>query len=283
LPGILKTPEAKPLLQPQRHNYLNCTSKKETMKKIIIACILLTGFTAATTAQQQFLTKAEIEFEVKTNIKKTIGNSSWAEQFKDILPQFKTAYWKYSFSNNKSVYRFDRWADGPKVPEWMRRDDEQNIYYFDYALAKMVQQKSIVGSNFMVDDSIPKIKWRITNESREIAGFNCRKAIGVIQDSVYVFAFYSDEIVIPGGPCTITGLPGMILGLTIPRMYMSFIATKVAVNGVKEEEIKPAPSKKYSNRKELKTLVTERAKEWSSDGDEDSKSWANQFIWSALL
>lgn len=253
------------------------------MKKIIIASLFLGAITTAVNAQVQFLTKADIEFEVKTNIKKTIGNSSWAEQFKDILPQFKTAYWKFSFSNNKSIYRFDRWADGPKVPEWMRRDDEQNIYYVDYGQSKMLQQKMIVGSNFMVEDSIPAIQWRITNESREIAGFNCRKAVGVIMDSVYVFAFYTDEIMIPGGPCTVTGLPGMILGLTIPRLYTSFIATKVAVNGVKEEEIKPVTAKKFSTRVDLKKLITERAKEWSSDGEEDSKNWANQFIWAALL
>jgi len=253
------------------------------MKKIIIASLFITAITTAVKAQVQFLTKADIEFEVKTNIKKTIGNSSWAEQFKDILPQFKTAYWKFTFSNNKSIYRFDRWADGPKVPEWMRRDDEQNIYYVDYGQSKLLQQKMIVGSNFMVEDSIPAIQWRITNESREIAGFNCRKAVGVIMDSVYVFAFYTDEIMIPGGPCTVTGLPGMILGLTIPRLYTSFIATKVAVNGVKEDEIKAVTAKKFSTRVDLKKLITERAKEWSSDGEEDSKNWANQFIWAALL
>lgn len=253
------------------------------MKNIIITAFLITAFTATTNAQQQFLTRAEIEFEVKTNVKKKIGNSSWAEQFKDILPQFKVAYFKYIFNDNKSIYRFDRWADGPKVPEWMRRDDEQDIYYFDYATGKLVQQKAIIGSNFLIEDSIPKINWRITNESREIAGFNCRKAVGIIQDSVYVFAFYTDEIVIPGGPCSISGLPGMILGLTVPRMYTSFIATKVIVNGVKEDEIKPVASKKYNTRNDMKKIVVERAKEWSSDGEEDSKNWANQFIWAALL
>jgi hypothetical protein len=75
----------------------------------------------------------------------------------------------------------------------------------------------------------------------------------------------------------------MILGMTIPRMYTSFIATKVKFSGVNEEELKPIPSKKYSNRTALRTLITERAKEWSNDEDEDSKAWRNQFVWSALL
>jgi GLPGLI family protein len=252
------------------------------MKKLItimVACSVLNG----AAAQQVFIEKASIEFEVKTNVKKTIGNGRWAEMLKENMPQFKTGYYKFNFSDNKSIYKFDRWAEGPKVPEWMRRDDEMNVYFFDYATEKMVQQKAIVGSEFMVSDSIPKIKWRITNESREIAGFNCRKAVGVILDSVYVFAFYTDEIVIPGGPCSINGLPGMILGMTIPRLYTSFMATKISLTGVNETEIKPVAAKKFSTRTELKNLLTERAKEWNTDDDEDSKNWRNQFIWAALL
>lgn len=252
------------------------------MKKLFIILSFIIP-AVSKTAAQQFIDKATVEFEVKTNVKKTMGNSSWAEMLKENMPQFKTSYFNYTFSKNKSIYKFDRWADGPKVPEWMRRDDEQNVYYFDYDAGKIFQQKMIIGSSFMVEDSIPKINWRITNESREIAGFNCRKAVGVILDSVYVFAFYTDEIMIPGGPCSISGLPGMILGMTIPRLYVSYIATKVKVNGVNESEIVPVAAKKYSNRAALKTLMTERAKEWNSEDNEDAKNWVNQFIWGALL
>lgn len=232
---------------------------------------------------QLFIEKATIEFEVKTNVKKTIGGGMWAEMMKENMPQFKTGYYKYTFSGSKSLYKFDRWDEKGKVPEFMRRDDEQSTYFFDHANNKLYQQKSIVGSEFLVQDSLPKINWRLTNESRLIAGFNCRKAVGIIQDSVYVFAFYTEEIVIPGGPCTINGLPGMILGLTIPRMYTSYIATKVQVTGVDETILQPFAAKKYSTRLALKTMISERAKEWSSDEDEDSKAWKNQFIWNALL
>lgn len=253
------------------------------MKKITINIILF--FTVAfVNAQQQFIDKANIEYEVKTNVKKSMGESPWMEMLKENMPQFKTGYYKFTFSNNKSIYKFDRWADGPKVPEFLRRDDESNIWYLDHEANKIFQQKAVIGSNFMLEDSIPKIKWRLTNENREIAGFNCRKAIGVIMDSVYVFAFYTDEIMIPGGPCTLNGLPGMILGVTIPRLYTSFIATKVMVNGVKEDEIKPAPAKKYSTRTEMKKLIADRMSEWGGNNDdENAKHWLNQFVWSSML
>jgi GLPGLI family protein len=280
LPGILKIRRAK------NRSCFSIKNKNEliknNMKKANSILLLLTiiGFHAKA---QLFIDKAVIEFEVKTNVKKTMGTGQWADMLKENMPQFKTAYYQYSFSGNKSIYKFNRWDEGPKVPEFMRRDDEQQIYFFDYNTNKTFQQKAIVGSNFFLEDSISKIDWRLTNESRVIAGFNCRKAIGKIMDSVYVFAFYTDEILIPGGPCTINGLPGMILGVTIPRMYVSFIATKLTISNVIEAEIKPVTAKKFSSKDALKTLITERSKEWSNDDDEDSKAWRNQFIWKALL
>ena len=233
-------------------------------------------------AQQLFINKAVVEYEVKVNIKKTMGNNSWEEMLKENMPQFKTGYYRYTFADNKSVYKFDHWDD-KKVPEWMRKSDEENVWYFDHTNNKFNMQKNVFGSNFNVEDSIPVIEWRLTNENRVIAGFNCRKAVGKIMDSVYVFAFYSDEITIPGGPCSISGLPGMILGLTIPRMYASWIATKVMVNDVNVSVIKPVTAKKYYTNKTLKATIKDRTKEWVSEDDPDSQKWIDQLYWGTLL
>jgi GLPGLI family protein len=252
------------------------------MRRIIILSAIL--FTVIISKAQQFIDKAVIEYEVKTNVKKTMGNSSWAEMLKDQMPQFKTGYFTYTFADNKSIYKFDRWDEKAKVPEFLRKSDEENVWYFNFNTGRYNMQKDVVGSKFNVDDSIPVINWKLTNENREIAGFNCRKAVGKIMDSVYVFAFYTDEITIPGGPCSVNGLPGMILGLTIPRMYVSFIATKVSLAGVNNAAIKPVEVKKYYTYTSLKSTVKERIKEWvSEDDDEDGKMWMNQFMWNIFL
>lgn len=252
------------------------------MKKLIT--ILLLVYTTTPVNAQQFIDKAVIEYEVKTNVKKTMGNDSWAEMLKDQMPQFKTAYYNLTFADNKSVFKFNRWAEGQKVPEFLRRNDEENSWYVDYTTNKFIMEKEVYGSKFNVSDTIPVIDWKLTNENREIAGFNCRKAVGKIMDSVYVFAFYTDEIIIPAGPCTINGLPGAVLGLTIPRMYTSYIATKVSL-GADENLIKPVTAKKYYTNTTLKTTIKERIKEWISDDDDDeeNKMWRNQFMWNIFL
>ncbi len=252
--------------------------------KVPIAILVFTALLMKQADAQNFISKASIEFEVKTNIKKTMGNDSWDEIIKAQMPDFKTGYFKFTFADNKSIYKFDRWDDATKkIPEWFRGADEENTWYFDHSAAKFNMQKNVYGSKLNVSDSLPPIQWKLSNENRVIAGFNCRKAVGVILDSVYVFAFFTEEIMIPGGPCSINGLPGMILGLTIPRLYTSFIATKIMLNDVDLAAIKPTTAKKYFTNTSLRADLLERSKDWGSDDDPDRNKWRDQFRWNALL
>lgn len=251
--------------------------------KAKIFLILPVLFCSVLLHAQQFIDKAVIEYEVKTNVKKTYPDDIWGEMMKDNLPTFKTGYFTFSFADNKSVYKFSHWEPNSKIPPYMLKGDEENSWYFDFTNNKFSMQKVVYDNKFNVEDSIPVIEWRLTNENRVIAGFNCRKAVGKIMDSVYVFAFYTDEIAISGGPCSVNGLPGMILGLTIPRMYTSYIATKVSLSGVDATAIKPVTVKKFYSSTSLKSTIKERIKDWFNSDDESSKVWMNMFLWNLYL
>ncbi|CAN5167524.1 GLPGLI family protein [soil metagenome] len=254
--------------------------------KYIITCFSILLLNIGNLSAQQFISKGTIEFEVITNVKKTMGNDPFWEQLKDQIPTFKTAYYTYTFSDNKSIYKFDRYDEKKaKVPEFLRSGEEQLEWYNDFNTGQNIVQKAKWGSVFNVKDSIQHIQWKISNESRVIAGFNCRKAVGKILDSVYVFAFYTDEITVSGGPCSINGLPGMVLGVTIPRMYVSMLATKLSVNSVDVNSIKPTSVKKYYTNKELKSLLAQRIKDDTAnqEDNEDRRNWINQMLWGILL
>lgn len=258
--------------------------KQNSYMKTILFFITVLFFTITTSAQQ-FVNKAVIEYEVSTNLKKTMSNDSWDEMMKDNLSDLKISYFNYTFADNKSIFKFDRWSPKTRIPKYLKDADEENSWYFDFNTGMMNMKKQIVGTNFVIIDSIPKIEWKITNENREIAGYNCRKAVGKIMDDVYVFAFYTDDITISGGPCSVNGLPGMILGLTIPRLYTSYIATKVDVTFTNAAEIKTITDKKTYDFAGLKSLIEERTKEWFSYGDnkEENERQKNMFLWSAFL
>ncbi len=101
------------------------------MKGLIIFFSVTFNCISAITAQT-FIKKANIEFEVKTNIKKTMGESMWAEMIKDNLPNFKTAYYEYTFSDNKSIYKFTHLDEKTKLPDFMKKEDESNEWYMDF-------------------------------------------------------------------------------------------------------------------------------------------------------
>jgi GLPGLI family protein len=252
--------------------------------KISIFAALLFLFAGA--HAQIFISKAQIEYEVKSDIKKTMSDDSWTAMLKDKLPRFKTGYFTLTFDKGKSIYQFDRWG-APKLPDFMLEGEDEEKYFFNYGAGTFDKQKNVEGSIVNIEDSIPRLKWKLVNENREIAGFNCRKAYAVMLDSVYVFAFYTEEIILPGGPASFHGLPGTIMGITIPRLYTSWIATKVTVNGVDVNSIKPLSAKKSLTNSELKSLVMERAKDFYIPDDPDEKKEAEQrkvrFIWEALL
>jgi GLPGLI family protein len=261
------------------------------MKKIFLAIIY---FCASQYLHAQgFLTKGEITYEsrvaqfklMKENEDEGVDNT-WLEEMKKQLPEFKTSYYKLTFANNKGIYKFDKWeAKSEKIPEWWRQTDEEKQYYFDFNTDKYAARKSVQGSIYIINDSLPNIQWRLTNETREIAGFTCKKAIGRVLDSIYVFAFYTDDIVFSGGPNGICGLPGAIMGLTIPRLYVSYIATGVSVNNINETAIANITNKKPYTQKTMIAEIDANTKDWFSWGDDKEKNRKERerFLWNLLL
>lgn len=84
-----------------------------------------------------------------------------------------------------------------------------------------------IDQKYTITDSSNNITWRFTDEYRDIAGFECRRVNGATPDSLYIVAFYTDQIPVSAGPALTSGLPGMILGLAIPEMHIQYWATKV--------------------------------------------------------
>lgn len=138
--------------------------------------------------------------------------------------------------------------------------------YNDYRTGKTITQKPVFEETFLMEDSLLNIRWKLTADTRTIAGYDCRKAIGFIDDTLAVFAFYTDEILVNGGPEGIHGLPGMILGVGVPRLHATWFATKVEVNGVSASNLAPATKGKKVDRKKMIAGLDDVLKNWGKYG-----------------
>jgi len=220
-------------------------------------------------AQARFFPSVKIEFEKTTSVrqlmKELAEGDSWFEQNKERYPVSMVNYYDFTGDTSRSLYQPGK--DVPVDPRmWYRPVGDKNIVYTDFKRGVSISQKPVFEETFLVEDSLLKIKWKLTSDTRTIAGYDCRKAVGVLNDSIAIFAFYTDELMVNGGPEGIQGLPGMILGMGIPRLHATWFATKVEVFDIKMNKVAAATKGKKVNRQTMLSSLDRIAKDWGSYG-----------------
>ncbi|HZH36928.1 MAG TPA: GLPGLI family protein [Flavisolibacter sp.] len=235
------------------------------MKKLMVFLAVILGSHAG--AQTNFHSTVKVDFEKVVYSKQLYMElyQEWYDQFKQMIPVQVVNYYEFVGDTTKSLYRETKEAVlSPR--SWYQSLADKNVVYNDYRNKRTITQKPVFEETFLLEDSLLKIKWKLTPDTRTIAGFDCRKAVGFINDTLAVFAFYTDEILVNGGPEGINGLPGMILGVGIPRLHTTWFATKVEVNGISTSNLAPATKGKKVDRKKIMTSLNDVLKNWGKHG-----------------
>lgn len=248
--------------------------------KFIFALALLYPFAA----RAQFATQGSITYERTFKIKRAIqweDDNQWVKKFATKIPKESSSSFVLSFNKEKSTYRFQEPSGDEPESNWIVDNfthkevayKNQVLNNFQTGITEDI--KNVFEKNFMITDSMARYKWKIEDEVRMIAGYPCRKAVTTICDSVVVVAFYSDQIMVSGGPESFNGLPGMILGIVIPRLYLSWFATNVS----KESPQFADPDIPRKTHKVNRTEFFEELKK-------DTKSWgkySDKLLWRVTL
>lgn len=219
-------------------------------------------------AQEVFRPTVRIEYEKVVYARQQYKElfSDWYEQFKQMIPEKVVNTYEFVGDTSHSLFRELKEAVLP-ANTWYEEVGHNNVVYNNYATGRTFSQKPVAEETFFVDDSLLTIRWKLTNDVRNIAGYDCRKAIGFVDDTLAIFAFYSDELLVRGGPESVQGLPGMVLGMGVPRLHATWFATKVEVNGVNTAAVKPATGKgKKVTRSQMMTQLDAVLKNWGKYG-----------------
>ena len=143
--------------------------------------------------------------------------------------------------------------------------DYQQTLYQNLSTSLSTSSFQLAGSPILLQDSLLKVKWKITDEYRQIAGYSCRRANGLTLDSVYVVAFYTDQIPLSVGPGTVNGLPGMILGLVVPEQHFNIYASEVKFDTPLIQNTVGRKRDKAMTRKEVQEKMREVMGRWMSN------------------
>lgn len=243
------------------------------IKRCATAALLLLCLYAIP-ATGQFTLQGHIEYERKSNLFKLWEGNDWMEGFKKQIKPFMITYSNLAFTERASHYTPGRDGDVPKIP-WGLPPGADNDIVHEFTNSSVIAAKNIYEEHFLIRDSTAHLQWRIGTELRTIAGYTCRKAVARICDSVYVVAFYTDDIPVSGGPEQMGGLPGMILELAVPRLFTTWAATKVELLTVKEEELKAPAKGKAITHAALEKRLLDGLKDWGKQ--------AHRNVWWAML
>ena len=237
------------------------------MKKIFL--LLVSFISIHANSQTQFITKGRILYEKTVNQHKPLeeegsDNEWWKEMMKS-FPKIVKDQYELKFNETKSVYKLEKENSDNKYM-WGSKPNETDHVITDVTNQSISIQREIFENTYLIKDSLRNFEWRITQETREIAGFECKKAVTKICDSVVVVAFYTDQIPVSAGPESMGGLPGMILGLAIPRMYSTWFATKLELVEPTIPQLNPSQKGKKVNWVQLNSELKKGMKDWGKNG-----------------
>ena len=245
------------------------------MKKILVSISVFAVFYANAQVKEG---KVVFERIMQLNIN---ANSEMAH----LMPKNRTDNFELIFGNNQSLWQVIPNAEGDNStitgPGFvMRMAGNNDVTYFNFETSKRVDQRELLEREFLVEDSISKLKWKLTDETKNILNYTATKAVAErigsrnvmtmengemkrqqVADTSYITAWFTSQIPVPAGPSEFQGqLPGLILELNINNgrtIYKAIeISPKVNVASIKE----PKGGKKLTAAeftKERDTLMEE--------------------------
>jgi len=223
--------------------------------------------------QTTFITSGKIYFERKI-AQHTLTESlqsaddldgGWSEELKKVFPKIITDSYVMDFNASQTYYRMTKENPDNKYMIFGFKPSESDFILQNLNDELMLMKKSLFENEYYIKDSITKYQWKITGEIRDIAGFECKKAVTKICDSVVVVAFYTDQIIVKGGPESFNGLPGMILGLAIPRLSETIYATKLELTNP-EIQLPPQSKSKLVKLNQISIDLKKGLDSWGKFG-----------------
>lgn len=239
------------------------------MKKTIIALCLFTGMVA-----EAQIKEGKVIYERVMQVRRPQGLSP---EIANQIPPSRTDNFELLFGNNQSLWRNIPKADGGDGTVMgngvmFRSVGNDDIIFFDFTKATRTDKRELFDNSFLVEDSVRKLNWKLTEETKTILGHQARKAIaqriGVayrtsmengqmkreeVADTSNITAWFSTDFPVSTGPQEFQGqLPGIILQLDVNNGRVVYnaveITPKVTLSSIKE----PKGGKKVTQAEFLK-------------------------------
>ena len=198
-------------------------------------------------------------------------NGRGDEPMMTMLPKSRTDRFELLFSNNQSLWKHaeeEAVADelsGNGMQIRMVTAGQNDVVFCDFTQARKTEQRELMEKKFIVTDSIRKLNWILSSETKTILGRVCHKATAQrpgrrnqmtmengklerkeIADTSLITAWFTADIPVPAGPEVQGQLPGLILALDINDGRIVYQAAEISPKADLSSIKEPTKGKKLT-------------------------------------
>ena len=230
------------------------------MKRLLIASAMLIAIPSLAQVKE-----GKIVYERTMQMQIRINDDNPALQ--NMIPKERKDKFELFFTEGKSLWQpveddgqsdETAFGDGNGMRMVFRMPGSNDVIFHNVTDSKKVEQRELAEKNYIITDSIRKLNWKVTGETKTLLGHTCMKATSQrmqesfrmtmdngeakrekVMDTLKIVAWFTNEIPGSFGPEMYQGqLPGTILEIDVNNGRSSFkaieISPKVDIAKIKE-------------------------------------------------
>jgi GLPGLI family protein len=256
---------------------------KNLLTKINI--LFVTLLMSASLFAQDFQGKAYY-FSKSTMELGSFGDRMSEAQKKQIQERLKNRLEKIyvlTFNKEEAIFKEDDKLDAISgATDTWGKNFTPGSQYKNIKTNSLVQQQEFYGKQFLVKDDLLKIDWKMGTETKQIGNYTCFKATASIPSAdlswfnfswddlraeqntaeiqmTEIVAWYSPQIPVSQGPMEYTGLPGLILEVSVGNTTM--LCSEIIINPKDKIKIEAPDKGKVVAKLEYKEIITGKMQE----------------------
>ncbi|PWI29419.1 GLPGLI family protein [Flavobacteriaceae bacterium LYZ1037] len=275
------------------------------MNQLFKKTLIVVLFFASTTwmfSQQDFQGKATYLSKTTIDMDNFGGGNFSEEQKKQFAERMKSMLEKtyfLVFNKTESTYKEEEKLAAPGQGggfRMMMGNFTGGAQYKNVKENVLLQEQEFFGKQFLIKDSLPKLEWKMSGETKQIGQYTCFKATATkkvdamdfrsmrrrnndddakketdstktkdlmedieIPETIEVTAWYTMQIPVNQGPGDFWGLPGLILEVNADRT--TILCSKIVLNPEEKEGIKRPEKGKEVTQDEYNAIMKKKIEE----------------------
>lgn len=225
-----------------------------------------------------------IKLDIKIDSTQPGFNASMNEKMMENLKkQFESEY-TLNFNARESVYKKEPKLTPPQ-PQGTQvvivsSQSASDVLYKNIQQNRFTNQTDLMGKTFLIQDTLFKRDWKLTNETKNIGEYTCYKAtytysrdsknftIGtdgsptetVKKEEIVITAWYTPQIPVSNGPDDYQGLPGLIMEIHDGKRTL--VCNKITLSQDGNFKIEAPDNGKKVTQKEYEEISEKKMKEF---------------------